>query len=223
MTSIDNTSLEGLGLAAKPQAMKDSLGQDDFLKLMTAQLNNQDPMKPMENGDFLSQIEQLSAVTGIETLNTSFGQVATSMNSSQALQASALVGRSVLVPPNEEGVFLDETGSILGSIDMPAPTNNLRMGIFDSAGQLVQQIDMGAQSKGLIPFQWNGLNADGARLPAGQYQIQALADFGSDTEAVATLVAANVESVSLGGLGQEISLNLAGMGKIPMTSVRQIM
>ena len=102
MSNIDNnvsSALSGLGLG-EAQAKKkpnDELGQSEFLELMIAQLNNQDPMKPMDNGDFISQMAQFSAVTGLTQLQESFDKLAVSLQSNQALQASSLIGQDVLV------------------------------------------------------------------------------------------------------------------------------
>ena len=102
MTSIsnDNSALEALGLrtteALKATEKKDDLGLDTFLELMTTQLKNQDPMKPMENGQFLGQIAQFASVTGLQQLNDSFSDLTSSLSSSQALQAGNLVGKTVM-------------------------------------------------------------------------------------------------------------------------------
>ena len=91
--------LENLGLTKPKKAMTEQkLGQEDFIKLMTTQMNHQDPMKPMENGDFLSEMAQFSTVSGLKEIKDAFNGLATSLKSSQALQASSMVGRTVLVP-----------------------------------------------------------------------------------------------------------------------------
>ena len=103
--------LESLGLAkSKPKMEEQKLGQEDFIKLMTTQMNHQDPMKPMENGDFLSDMAQFSTVAGLKEIKDSFNNLATSLQSSQALQASSMVGRTVLIP---------------GSIIISGPVNNI--------------------------------------------------------------------------------------------------
>ena len=106
--TVDQAKLESLGLAQKkPRVDKKEMGQEDFLKLMTTQLQNQDPMKPMENGDFLAQIAQFSTVDGIGKLQESFEALSGSLHSNQALQASGLIGRNVMVPSNA-GVYFGQ-------------------------------------------------------------------------------------------------------------------
>src|SRR4051812_6621537 len=87
-----------LGLSKTTAAKKQELGQGDFLRLMTEQLKNQDPLKPMESTQFLAQLAQFTSVQGIQNLNTSFGSLASSLTSNQALQGASLVGERVLVP-----------------------------------------------------------------------------------------------------------------------------
>jgi len=221
MTTIDTSMLESLKLSQQPQAKKDSIGQEEFLKLMTTQLNNQDPLKPMEGGEFFSQIAQFSSVAGIQELQKSFEQVASAMLSNQALQASAMVGRTVLIPAAE--AELKEGGNIQGSIELPSSTSALAVGIYDTAGQLVRQITMGPQQGGNVGFNWNGLMDSGEIAPAGRYQIKAITQVDGEPFAAETFVAAKVDSVILGRFGQEVTLNLGAMGQLGLSDVKQIL
>jgi len=116
MTTIDPNSaqaalFEKLGItkqAGTQKAAKDTLGQSDFLKLMTTQLQNQDPFAPMDNGDFIAQMAQFSTVTGIQEVNTSIGKLVEEFDQARIATASNLLGHSVLVPgstgrPDEDG------------------------------------------------------------------------------------------------------------------------
>ena len=152
MTTIDTALLDSLNLSQKTATKNsgNSIGQDEFLKLMTTQLNNQDPMKPMASGEFFSQIAQFSSVAGIQDLQKSFSQVASAMLSSQALQASAMVGRTVLVPSSE--AELKEGADVQGAVELTSSTSDLAVGVYDAAGQLVRQINMGPQVAGSVPF-----------------------------------------------------------------------
>lgn len=222
-TKIDTGTLESLGLTKKPEqaANKNRLGQDEFLKLMVTQLKNQDPMKPMQNGEFMGQMAQFSAVTGIKELQTSFSQFATAMQSSQALQASALVGRSVLVP-GEAGV-LAQGGNLSGAVDLPASTSGVSLSVYNQAGQVVRRLEMGPQPAGLAAFTWDGKTDAGDAAPAGKYKVGASAMMEGKTAAVDTLMAATVESVTLGRGAQGPTLNVTGLGPLDLSSVRQIM
>jgi len=219
----DNNAIafERLGLAGTkegPQSAK--LGQEAFLELMMTQLKNQDPFKPMESGEFLSQIAQFSSVTGIQDLQSSFSTLSSSLTSNQALQASSLVGRTVLVP--QQTALLGEGGSISGTVDLPSSTPELVLNIHDPSGQLVRRISLGQQADGQIPFAWDGRNDAGNPVPAGIYQVSATALVGGEPVAVEALTNARVDSVTLGRSGEGITLNLAGLGSLALSEVRQI-
>ncbi len=106
----------GLGRSTETNKDRNKLGQAEFLELMVAQLKNQDPFKPLENGDFIAQMAQFSAVSGMDKLQSSFDTLAGSLQSNQALQASTLVGRSVLVPASQAP--LSPQGNIRGVLDL---------------------------------------------------------------------------------------------------------
>lgn len=224
MNTIDNnTSLfESLGLSSStPTEGKEDFGQQDFMELMLAQLNNQDPMEPMENGEFLTQIAQFNTASGISELKDSFGMLASSLHSNQALQASTLIGRSVLVESNRGD--LPQNGSLTGVAELPASTQSLHINIMGYDGQLIKTIDLGQQASGEVSFSWDGTSDAGVRMPPGNYQISAEAEIDGQFQAVTSLISANVESVTLGQGGQEPTLNLSGMGSMDFSQVRQVM
>ena len=136
MIDSQQTSIESLGLRKLSdlnQASKDArLGQEDFLELMTTQLQNQDPFKPMENGDFLAQMAQFSTVDGIQNLQKSFEQLSQSLVSNQALQAAGLVGRSVLAPTGLAA--LESGGAVKGVVSLPASSSEVTVHITDASG-----------------------------------------------------------------------------------------
>lgn len=223
MSTIDTKVLDNLNLS-RPQERQDrsnKLGQEGFLELMTAQLNNQDPLKPMQSGEFFTQIAQFSSVSGMQELQNSFQQVASAMFSSQVLQASAMIGRSVLVPG--EAARFEGGAPVNGLAELPASTSNLRVGVFDGNGQLVRNMDLGQQPGGDIAFQWDGRGDDGKAVPPGDYYLKAAALYEGRSVALKTFVAARVESVAVEGNGQGVTLNLAGQGGVDLSSVKRVM
>jgi flagellar basal-body rod modification protein FlgD len=196
------------------------LGQEEFLKLMTAQLQNQDPTKPMESGEFLSQISQFSTVEGIGDLNDKFEALSQSLVSNQALQATNLVGRQVLAPT---GLATLTAGSgITGSAELPAASSDVAVNIYDQAGQLVRRLELGSQAAGPVAFQWDGLRDDGQFATPGTYFVSAEAGVNGSTEAVETLLASEVRSVTLSNSGG-LLLDLNGIGSLDFSEVRQIL
>lgn len=199
-------------------AAQKTMGQDDFLKLMLTQLKNQDPIKPMENGEFLGQMAQFSTVSGIEKLQTSFAALSSSLQSDQALQAAALVGRTALVPAGFATIAAG--GSVEGAIELPSSATEIVVDITNSTGEIVRQIDLGTKPAGFAEFAWDGLDSSGQPVPAGRYAVSARARIAGRTESAATLIAAHVDSVTLGGSGG-LALNLAQLGSAPLASVRR--
>ncbi|MEZ5548059.1 MAG: flagellar hook capping FlgD N-terminal domain-containing protein [Pseudomonadales bacterium] len=122
----------------RSQTDKSDSGESDFLKLLVAQLNNQNPLSPQDNGEFLSQLAQFSTVEGVEKLNLTMEKFSSSMLSSQALQATALVGRSVLIPSDTGR--LNSGSALTGMVELPASTGNLALKIYNESGELVRQL-----------------------------------------------------------------------------------
>lgn len=198
---------------------KSELGQNEFMELMIAQLNNQNPLEPQDNGEFIAQLAQFSSLEEMQKVSTSVNDLTTQYRSTQALQASAMVGRSVLVNASSGPNNID--GTMSGVVDLPASTSNLNISILNSTGELVQTIPMGQQFAGQVAFQWDGKNAQGEMMPIDQYTIKAEASYNGATEQLQTLLSSNVDSVSIAKDGA-ITLNLAQIGAVPLSEVRQI-
>lgn len=223
MSAIDTDLLGSLGLAREPAASgrsKDRLGQTDFLKLMTTQLQNQDPFKPMESGDFLGQLAQFGTVSGIEDLQRSFKTFSQSIYSSQALQAASLVDRQVMVPVDM--AMLDPELGQWGAAEVPSSTTDLVIGVYDQAGALVRRMPLGPRGAGLAEFRWDGRGESGQLAPPGIYEFRAEAHGAGRTEALEVLLAARVESVSLGNRDGSLTLQVEGLGEIDFSRVRRI-
>lgn len=164
MTTVDNSGaassvLDQYSSTTKNEAAPktNEMGQDEFLKLMIAELNNQNPLDPQDNGEFIAQLAQFSTVEGLDKLNTTTESMSDGMRSSQALQASSLVGQSVIVDGNEMGLLLNQ-GIISGYSDLPESTTDLKLTIEDENGRLLEQFSLGNHGKGEMSIRWDGLN-----------------------------------------------------------------
>ena len=198
-----------------------TLGGTDFITLMLAQLQNQDPTSPVDSNTFLTQLAQLSEVQGITSLNTNFSSLSTSLTSNQALQASSLLGHQALV--NSGTATLAAGATVTGAVNVPQNTSQVTLSITNSAGALVSQINLGAQSAGLANFSWNGTTGNGSPAPAGTYTLTAqYAGAVSGGTAATTLVNGTVDSVSMGAGSAGMTLNVAGVGSVPFSSLQQI-
>ncbi len=197
-----------------------SLQMEDFLDLMITELTNQDPMDPMDNKDLATQISQFATVSGIEELNSSFSGLSESLVSNQALQAANLVGRSVLVPSNV-GVFT--TGSTMdGVIDLSSSASDVSIRITDENGSLVKEINLGTQAAGRLNFSWDGSMDTGDYAESGYYYVTAQAVVDDETISPQPMLEAKVNSVNVGAAGQEMLLNLNGLGTISFNDVAEI-
>lgn len=219
--TVDNIySALGLGEKESEERSSNELAQEDFLELMVTQLTHQDPFEPMENGDFLAQIAQFSAVSGLDELNNSFSELSASMTSNQATQAGALIGREVLVDTNLG--LLPQGGTLNGVVDLTSSAGAVTVTIKDATGALIKEISFGTQPKGQIEFSWDGSTDSGDYAPPGVYSVSTEAVIENENIMLPTLVAARVDSVNLGSGQQGLTLNLDGLGSVAFSNVAQI-
>jgi len=201
---------------------KTSLGQEQFLKLMTTQMTHQDPTKPMENGEFLTQIAQFGTVSGIQDLQKSFGAFASSINSSQALQATSLVGRYVSAPGTRG--LLQVGGNITGNVNLPDSAASIKVKVTNAAtGEVAQTVDLGAHSAGKVPFTWDGTNSNGVMSSPGVYKIEATAYIDGKNTVMETDIDSRVDSVSMGSGANGVKVNLTGLDSVNFSDIKQIL
>ncbi|MEH6564871.1 MAG: flagellar hook assembly protein FlgD [Halopseudomonas sp.] len=219
--AVGNSVLDQYQLDSDRFATGDELGKDQFLELLVAQMNNQDPLSPQENGEFIAQLAQFSTVEGIENMNSSMEALLSGYQSSQALQASSMVGRTVIVPSDK--AIVDTANGLEGQLALPKDSSAVTVQVLDSSGSLVDTINMGSLEAGMHDFSWDGQDADGNILPSGAYTFEATASIDGTSTELATLLPANVDSVSLGaGDNGELLLNVAGLGSISLSNVYSI-
>lgn len=163
---------------------------------------------------------QFSSVTGLAELQQSFDKLATSLQSNQALQASSLVGRTVLVP-SAIGT-LPAGGSISGALDLPVSSGSVGVNVQDAAGQVIRRLELGSQPSGEVYFNWDGMTNAGVAAEPGRYFISADAGIGGDTVALETLMSSSVASVTLGQGGAGLTLNLTDGNVVDFSSVKEI-
>ena len=217
MTAITNATDALSQYAVATNTKKKELGQADFLRLMTEQLKNQDPLKPLEGSQFLGQLAQFSTVQGINGMQEALGAVANVMESDQTLRAASLVGRDALV--DTDTVQLDAGTGMNGEVVATA-AGTINIEIVDAAGQVIDRVPVEAPGAGSVAWGWDGKMADGRTAPAGTYTIRATTGSGTGAQALATRIAAHVDSVSIESTG--LVLNLHGVGPQPLSAVRRI-
>jgi flagellar basal-body rod modification protein FlgD len=218
-SSGSSNSSSATSAASASSSSIGGLTMNDFLTLMTAQLQNQDPLNPTDSNQFLSQLSELSTVEGISQLNTSMTSLSNSMISSQALTAASLVGKGVLAPASS--AFYTSGTAMTGAVQVPSGATNVVLSITNSGGALVDQMNVPA-SAGSQTFSWNGLGSDGKALPSGTYAIAAAAQVGGASQAATTLINGTVTSVTLGATGASPTLNTTQLGPVLLSTVQQI-
>jgi flagellar basal-body rod modification protein FlgD len=215
-----NTTTDGLASAAGSASGNQALGKDAFLQLLVTQLKNQNPLEPQDNGAFVAQLAQFSSLEGITTLNSTVSGLASNYNSSQALQASSLVGRSVIAPGDK--AVVDTTKSLSGTVVVPSSVASATLKITDADGKTVRTIDLGSQKAGNASFIWDGKNDAGETVPAGTYTFGATTTIDGQSVALITNLPATVNSVTISQTGGELMLNLAGLGSVALSKVQTI-
>ncbi|MDR0182958.1 flagellar hook capping FlgD N-terminal domain-containing protein [Lysobacter arvi] len=219
MTTISDfaATYGATGTGADASKKSDSLGQADFLRLMTEQLQHQDPLNPMENSEFLGQLAQFSTVQGIQGLQSSMDSFKGSLATDQMLRGASLVGRSVLVPSAK--MALASEGSVKGVVAAP-DAGTVTFDITDPNGSSVRKITVKADKAGEVAFEWDGKDANGNRLAAGTYGVTATMGSGETKKDLSTYVESRVDSVTVGSDG--VFLDLAGLGTAPLDYVLRI-
>jgi flagellar basal-body rod modification protein FlgD len=200
---------------------KTELGQEDFLALLTTQLAQQDPFKPLDNTEFIAQMAQFSSLESLQSMQESFASLASAMTSNQALQASALVGRTVLVPSNVAS--FDGSNEVTGVVALAeSSAEDAKLIIEDEFGQVVRTIELGDLEQGPNDFTWDGTDDNGNSVEAGYYAIKVTGGVYGQEMNLATGVFARVDSVNLGGSQGGVYLNLDGLGSVSLDDVSQI-
>lgn len=195
------------------------LGQGEFLELMMAQLKHQDPMKPMDNGEFLGQMAQFSTVSGIEKMQKSMETLSQTYAVGQTLQSAQLVGQEVLIESNM--LSLEAEGETGGRFDLAASSSNVKLDILDANGAQVSQVRLGEFAAGRHDFAWDGMNSKGERMPPGNYKASVTAGNGDIYETATVLSARTVDSVEFGNAGKT-TLNTTLGDVLTLDDIRQI-
>ena len=224
MSSIENNQalnniLEKIG-AKTPEAdatkRKSSLGQEDFLRLMTTQLQNQDPFAPMENGEFIAQMAQFSTVTGITEMGQSLNGISDKLNEFRIATASDLLGNSVLVPGNIARP--NKNNEIHGIIDLPSASSETSVSFFDDSGEHLHSIDLGAQPGGLVGFEWLDIPED-IKAKNMPLRVEAFINTGTGSQGLTPSVFSEVMAATVGKNNQGVTIDVKDYGEMAAADV----
>jgi flagellar basal-body rod modification protein FlgD len=189
------------------------INESDFLQLISTQLQNQNPLQPTDPSQFLGQLEGLSEVASLQSMQSA-------MSSSQVTNGASLLGHSVLAPGTT--ATLAAGGAISGAVNAPTGTTNLMVSITDSKGAAVTSFQVTPAATGMTNFSWNGATSAGTTAAAGQYTVSVNATVNGASQTVDPMVVTQVQSVTLDPSTQQLDLNTNG-GTVPLSSVVTIL
>ena len=215
--ALSASSLSSLNASAGPTAAAAAANepgsQDRFLKLLVTQLQNQDPLSPIDNAQLTSQIAQINTVSGIATLNTSVQQLSSQFLQLQSLQGANLVGKDVIVPGNKLDIA---SGVAQGGFELTSAADAVKVEVISPAGQVLDTLNLGAQSGGLHSFDW----AAGAYDNTSNLSFRVTATSGATPLTPTALMRDKVNAVSTSG--NVLQLELQNAGTVAYASVRAI-
>ena len=217
---LENIRWQKEAVAPESEINRGMLTQEDFFALLTQELSNQDPTKPVENNEMISQMTAFSTTDGVTKLNEQFTSFAASMSSSQALQASSLVGRSVLVEDNVFG--MEEGQEVKGKLVTDAPASNVNIYVENVAGEIIQTVPVGNVSAGEFTFTWDGVGSNGEAAPEGAYRFRVAGLVEGKASELQAMTYRKVDSVTLAGSGGSILLNLNGGSTMKLSDVVEV-
>jgi flagellar basal-body rod modification protein FlgD len=220
LAAIGKNTTENTRVARNSGADSQSLGQGDFLKLLTTQLVNQSPLNPMDNEAFMGQMAQFSTVSGISEMNVTLKQLASRLESGQFSAASTLIGKSALAAGGS--ILLEPGKPVTGALDVPENTASVVMTVANSKGQTIRQMTFNTPAAGPAQFGWDGADDAGNAVPEGHYTLAATARVNGRDVALTPSLRQSIVGASLPAGGTEPTLQLANGQSLAFSSLTQI-
>jgi len=221
MTTVSSATSAGAatGNASSLTTASSAADQEDrFMKLLVAQMKNQDPLNPMDNAQMTSQIAQINTVGGIEKLNTTVTQLLSAFNSMQAQSAIQLPGRDVLV---EGSTLALQNGSAAGGVSLAADADSVNVDVLDNAGQVLRTIALGKSGAGVRSFTWDGKDASGNAVADGNWRMRVSATANGKAVDATALTAARVQSVT--NKDGDTELDLGSLGSKAWSAIQSFL
>ncbi len=218
--AIGNLGINRTGTTAGNSALgSQNLGQNDFLKLLTAQMQNQDPFDPVDNTQMVAQMAQFSSLAGITEMSSTLKAIADKLGGSSMSDAVSYVGRAVLV----EGAtnYPMTNGTVAGAIELDGDATDVAVTITGANGAVLKTVSLGPQKAGIIDYEWDGTTDNGDPAGEGPFTINVTAVNNAATVAARSLIWAPVQSVALDATGTP-TLTIPGIGQLPTTAVRKV-
>lgn len=195
-----------------------TLGQADFLKLMTAQMKNQDPFDPVDNTEMVAQMAQFSSLAGISEMSTTLKQISDKLGAASVGDATAYLGRTVLTAGDV--AYGREAGGIAGAVELAGAASDLTVTIADANGLVLKHVALGPRKAGTVEYDWDGRTDAGEDAGPGPFTVTTQARNADKAVEATSLVWSPVHSVSTAN--GEAVLTLPGLGPVPVSAVRKV-
>jgi flagellar basal-body rod modification protein FlgD len=206
-----SSNIPAAGLSNTPANMQ--INQADFLQLITAQMKDQNPLSPSDPTQFVTQLEGMSQVSAMQSMQGS-------MQASAIMSGTSLIGRSVLAPGSQ--ATLATGGGIGGAVNAPAGTTQLTVNVQDSTGATVDTFNVTPAATGLTSFVWNGATSTGGTAPAGTYTIGVNATVDGASQSLNPMVVNKVDSVLVDPTTNAVDVETTN-GTVPLSSIVSVM
>jgi flagellar basal-body rod modification protein FlgD len=214
MPTVNSFAALNGSASANPVKTKNDAGSEDrFLKLLVAQMANQDPLNPLDNAQVTSQMAQISTVNGIDKLNTTVQGLNQQLVQLQALQGASLVGRDVILPGDR--LSTNEAGLVQGGFELPSSADSVKVEVLNAAGHVIDSIELGAEGAGRHGFAWTPPTGIEAAL-GDRFRI--VARSGAAAVAATPLMRDRVDAVAAGG--DTLMLELRNSGSVSYSQIR---
>jgi len=227
LTSMNNASSTTAANKTPTDSTDSASGiENRFLKMLVAQMKNQDPLNPMDNAAVTSQMAQLSTVTGINKLNDTLNSMKSNFASNEIVQASDMIGHGVFVSGStvKLNTSTDSSGTSASSglmgVKLDSDADHVVVTVKDSAGKTVYTSDLGSQSAGIVPISWDGSTDSGSKADAGKYTFSISATKSGAAVNATTLSFDQVVSVT--GNSSGVTLNTANAGDVNLSNILQV-
>ena len=218
MAVVATSSSSDVNVASSPAssaAADATMTSDRFLKLLVAQMKNQDPLNPMDNAQVTSQMAQINTVTGIDKLNATVAGLSSQFMQMQVMQGASLVGHDVIVPGNK--LDIDATSAVgQGGFEIQTPADAVKVEVLSPSGAVMQTLNLGAQGAGMHSFDWPA----GAATDASGLTFRVTAITGGVAIASTALMRDRVDAVT--SSGNSFNLELEKSGSVPYSSVKAL-
>lgn len=217
-SSVNSTTTSGINDTLKSSSSSAADLQNNFLRMLVTQLNNQDPLNPLDNSQLTSQLAQISTVSGMQTMNATLSQLLSQVSASRAMDSAALIGRTVMVP----GKLVSVEGGVPGKIglDLPSTADAVTVDVLDNNGNVVRTIDMKGQTAGVHDIAWDGKNNAGVAVADGDYTFKVTATANGASVQPVALVYGKVQSISGDSTG--VVVDIGGGQTANVDDVRRI-